>query len=215
MLELAQFTFNSFMEHTYVLYHRATREAYVIDPGCHSQAEQEELYELLDSEQLRVKACLLTHAHIDHVVGLAGLQSKYKCRAYLHAEAQEHFTRMPEYATFCGISDYIHGTIDAFLKEGEVLPIGDTALSIRKVPGHAPGHVVFYNEPQKLLIAGDTLFYNSIGRTDFPGGDHETLLHAIRTELYSLPDDVQVWPGHGECTRIGHEKRNNPFVQPI
>ena len=213
MLAVKQFSFNPFSENTYVVYHRSSRSAYVVDPGCYGEEEELELRNFLEEEKLDPKAILLTHAHIDHVLGLATLQANYRLSAYLHPDEKENFSALPSYAPIFGIQTYREGTIDKPLREGDRLPLGDTTLLVRKVPGHSPGHVVLYNEEDKLLFAGDTLFYEGIGRTDLPGGDHETLLQSIRKELYTLPDDTKVYPGHGPSTVIRHEKKNNPFVK--
>ena len=215
MLSVKKFSFNPFSENTYVVYHIFSRDAYIIDPGCYSVDEKTELYSFLKKENLQPKAILLTHAHIDHVLGLSDLQDSYQLPTYLHADEEKNFVSLPSYAPLFGIKTYTQGTIDHSLKEGDQLPLGDTTLLVRKVPGHSPGHVVFYNEVQKILLAGDTLFYESIGRTDLPGGDHDTLLKAIRKELYTLPEDTKVYPGHGPSTEIGHEKKYNPFVRHI
>lgn len=213
MLSVAQFTYNPFQENTYLLYDKATREAFIVDPGCYTTEEQNDLLQFLKEQKLQPKAILLTHAHIDHVLGLAALQAQYAVPTYLHPDEAANFAALSSYAPLFGIHDYVHGKTDQVLQAGDRLSIGDRNLSVRKVPGHAPGHVVFYEESQQILIAGDTLFYESIGRTDLPGGDHETLLQAIREELYTLPDTVKVYPGHGPLTHIGHEKQQNPFVR--
>ena len=195
-----------------MLYHAPSRDAYVVDPGCYSPEEQAELRTFMKDKNLLPKAILLTHAHLDHVLGLAALQDEYGLSVYLHPDEAQNFAALPEYAPMFGVDNYVHGRVDKSLQAGDRLPIGDTLISVRKVPGHAPGHVVFYHQEQHLLLAGDTLFYESIGRTDLPGGDHETLLQSIQNELYTLPDEVKVHPGHGPTTSIGHEKKHNPFV---
>src|SRR5690606_4876405 len=116
------------------------------------------------------------------------------------------------YASNYGFPQYQDSSADHYIKEGEVVTFGNSKLQSLLVPGHAPGHLVFYHPESKTCIVGDTLFQGSIGRTDLPGGDHEALLQAIKSQLFALPDDVKVYPGHGPLTSIGYEKTNNPFV---
>ncbi len=215
VLSLTHFTCNPFEENTYVLYHATTLDAFVIDPGADNEETQKILTHFLQEKSLKLKGILLTHAHLDHVLGLSALQRAHDVPTYMHPDEEVNFKALPRYVEICGLKNYVPGKVSHPLQAGDVLMLGDTSLTVRKVPGHSPGHVVFYQEEQQLLIAGDTLFHESIGRTDLPGGDHDTLLQAIRTELYSLPDTVQVHPGHGPATSIGHEKKHNPFVSQI
>jgi len=211
MLEVKSFTFNPFSENTYLLYDE-TGEAVIVDPGCYDKNEQVELDEFISENQLKPTLLLNTHCHIDHVLGNAHVKAKYKVPLWIHKHEEQILRAVSSYASNYGFPNYQQSQADLFIKEGKEIKFGTTLLQSLFVPGHAPGHLVFYHKESKTCIGGDTLFQESIGRTDLPGGDHETLLRAIKTELFQLPDDVIVYPGHGPTTTIGFEKQHNPFV---
>ena len=213
MTEVAQLTFNPFQENTYVLYDE-TKECVIIDPGCYERNEQEKLVEFIENKGLTPVKLLLTHSHIDHVLGCYFVSNHYQLKPELHALDLETLTSVPNYAHVYGFPGYQPSPEpEVFLKEGTNVEFGNTVLEVRFVPGHAPGHIVFISNEEKFVINGDCLFYGSIGRTDLPGGDHQTLLDSIRRELFSLPEDYKVYTGHGEPTTIGFEKANNPFLK--
>ena len=207
------FEFSPFLENTYVIADDTTRDAVIIDPGCYEQAEKEALSQFIDSHQLTVTAILLTHAHLDHVFGLAYLKRKYGVRAYLHPLDQFIFDDVASRCQLYGLRAYEPSSIDAPLHEGDTFRVGNLVFDIVFVPGHAPGHVAFINHADRYVVGGDVLFKGSVGRTDLPFGDQATLFNSIRTQLYTLPDDYVVYPGHNEPTTIGQEKRTNPFVR--
>ena len=213
MLSIASFTFNAFQENTYLLYDSSSAELLIIDPGCYTEEEESRVHDFVQEKSLKPRAILLTHAHIDHVLGLHAMQQTYSIPVYLHPKERSNLVNLPNYAPLFGIRDYKEVEVSESLQKGQSIPIGQTALQVREVPGHAPGHVVFYLSEQKLLIAGDTLFYQGIGRTDLPGGDQRTLIRSIREQIYTLPDEVEVYPGHGPRTQVGYEKQHNPFVR--
>ncbi len=210
MLTIRTFTFNGFEENTYVAYDE-TREAAVIDPGCYSKEEQEELVAFIEAEQLTVKVILNTHGHIDHVLGNYFVKRKFNVPLYIHPAELPVLKSVRSYATNYGFGGYQEVLPDEFLEEGVPLRFGNASLNVLFLPGHSPGHVGFYVPAQKILIAGDVLFYRSIGRTDLPGGNTETLLNSIHQKVFHLPDEVVVYPGHGPTTTIGEEKVQNPF----
>lgn len=211
MLKIKSFTFNPFSENTYLLYDE-TGEAVIVDPGCYDKNEQAELDDFISENRLTPSLLLNTHCHIDHVLGNAYVKTKYQIPLWIHENEEQILRAVSSYASNYGFPNYQESEADHFIKEGEEIKFGDTRLQSLFVPGHAPGHVVFYHKESKTCIGGDTLFQGSIGRTDLPGGDHETLIQAIQTVLFKLPDDVIVYPGHGPSTTIGFEKLNNPFV---
>ncbi len=155
---------------------------------------------------------LNTHCHIDHVLGNDFVKRLYKVPFLAHANELQVLKAVPTYASNYGFPLYKEVLPDGELIEGESIKFGNSFLEIISLPGHAPGHVGFYDPNQKFIIAGDVLFYHSIGRTDLPGGNFETLISSIHKKLFTLPDDVVVWPGHGPETTIGEEKINNPFA---
>lgn len=211
MLQLKSFTFNPFMENTYLLYDE-TREAVIFDPGCFEKHEQRELSDFIEQEGLKIKYLVNTHCHIDHVLGNAFVKRKYEVPLHIHEKEHPVLKSVSTYASNYGFAGYEEAQPDFYINEADQLKFGNSSLEIRFVPGHSPGHLVFYHEETGICIAGDTLFQGSIGRTDLPGGNHDTLLNAIRKEMFSLPDNTKVYPGHGPMTNIGFEKEHNPFV---
>lgn len=211
MLQIASMTFNAFQENTYVLYDESGA-CVIVDPGCYEPDEQQELKAFISGNNLQVKQLVNTHCHIDHVLGNEFVKQTYGVGLFIHRLDEPVLRSVSAYAPNYGFNQYQPAVVDGYLEEGGELVVGKTKLSILFVPGHAPGHVAFYNLENKVLISGDVLFNNSIGRTDLPGGNFETLEKSIRQKLYSLPDDTTVYPGHGPKTSIGFEKRTNPFV---
>jgi glyoxylase-like metal-dependent hydrolase (beta-lactamase superfamily II) len=213
MLRIVSFTFNGFAENTYLLIDEATRATAIVDPGTYSRAEQETLRHYVATNQLDVQYLLNTHAHIDHVLGNAFVLNTYPGIPFLlHALDLPTLRAVPTYAGPYGFANYEPAEPTGELAAGQVIKLGESELSVRFAPGHAPGHVVFYDEAGGQLVGGDVLFKSSIGRTDLPGGDHTTLLKSIKEELLTLPDATVVYPGHGPSTTIGVERRSNPFL---
>lgn len=211
MLKIDSFTFNPFQENTYVLSDESG-ECIIIDPGCYDAEEKEELAIFIDSKGLKPVKILLTHAHIDHVLGINFLAGKYGLPIVMNSIETELLKSASIYGQMWGIQVEPAPDPQEFLKDGDTFTFGKTELEVLFTPGHSPGSLSFYHRPTKQLIAGDVLFYGSIGRTDLPGGNFETLEKSIQTKLYTLEDDVIVYSGHGQSTTIGHEKRTNPFV---
>jgi hydroxyacylglutathione hydrolase len=211
MLQVKTFTFNPFYENTYILFDE-TKEAIIFDPGCFEKGEKETLKSYIQSEGLKVTQLVNTHCHIDHVLGNSFVKDTYQVPLKIHKNEIPVLKSVKVYAPNYGFAGYEEAEPDGFLDENDKLSIGNQTLTILFVPGHAPGHLVFYHEASGICIAGDTLFQGSIGRTDLPGGDHQTLLSSIKKELFNLPDETIVYPGHGPKTTIGEEKENNPFV---
>ncbi|MBY0424069.1 MAG: MBL fold metallo-hydrolase, partial [Cytophagales bacterium] len=180
-------------------------------PGCYSKEEENELVAFVDRSQLKVKYVLNTHCHIDHVLGNAFVKEKYQVPLYIHELDSSTLRSVQVYAPIYGFSNYRVSEPDFFLVEGEKLKVGKLTLDILFVPGHAPGHVAFVLERENCCIAGDVLFKSSIGRTDLPGGNFDTLIKSIHTKLFTLPDGMKVYPGHGPWTTIGEEKLHNPY----
>ena len=210
MLHVKTFVFNPFSENTYVVYDDSL-EAVVIDPGCYEQEEKDQLDNFIKSEKLTIKYLLDTHAHIDHVLGNYHVKEKYKVPFLMHKKDESVLKAVKAYAPNYGFINYTEALPDQFLEEGDDVIFGNSKFSVLFVPGHAPGHIAFYNQKEKILMGGDVLFKRSVGRTDLPGGNHETLINSIHQKLFVLPDDVVVYPGHGDTTTLGEEKTSNPF----
>lgn len=210
MLQVKKFTFNPFAENTFVLYDE-TKEGVVIDPGCFEKSEQQELVDFIEANKLVVKKLINTHCHIDHVLGNAFIKRKFNVQLYTHSLEEPLLRAVSSYASNYGFYQYESSTPDAFLNEHDFVEFGNQKLQILFVPGHSPGHIALYDPTTKVLLGGDVLFENSIGRTDLPGGNFNTLIQSIHQKFFNLPDDVTVYCGHGEETSIGFEKRTNPF----
>ncbi|WP_194774366.1 MBL fold metallo-hydrolase [Pararhodonellum marinum] len=211
MLRIKSFTFNPFMENTFVLFDES-KEALIIDPGCYEKEETKILTDFILAEALKPVKLINTHCHIDHVLGNAFVKSHFKLPLWMHAFEVPVLKSVSSYASNYGFPAYQDSEPDFFFKDGDTLKFGNTTLEILWVPGHAPGHVVLYDADSLSCICGDTLFQGSIGRTDLPGGNHETLIKAIKEKLLTLPEEVTLYPGHGAETTVGAEKKFNPFV---
>ena len=211
-LSIERFTFNAFQENTIVVHDGSV--CVIIDPGCYDRSEQETLVNYIEQNELTVQAVLLTHAHIDHVLGCAFLLNKYKVDFYLHKEDLVTLHSVSNYAHVYGFPGYtLPPEPNKILQGGEVLKFGEIEFEVFFTPGHAPGHVVYYNAETKSVINGDVLFAGSFGRVDLPGGDLETLKKSIFDILFKLPEDTVVYCGHGAETTIGQEKRSNYILQ--
>lgn len=212
MLQVKSFTFNPFSENTYVVFNEK-KNALIIDPGNFNDDETEQLHQFIADEQLLVTNILLTHAHIDHVLGLQKAFDLYKVPVLLHELDQEILDRNPMDANRFGFFfQPFEGEI-SYLKENDLLNLDEDQFKILHVPGHSPGHIAFYNETQEFMISGDVLFEGSIGRTDLYKGNSEQLLESIKTKLFVLPEQTKVYNGHGNPTTIGFEKNYNPFFK--
>ncbi len=210
MLEIKTFVFNPLMENTYVLFDE-TKECVIVDPGCYHPWEKDELSNFIAGNKLRPVKLLNTHCHIDHVLGNYYCKNKFALKLYGHRKDVETLRAVKVYAPAYGIAGYEETTMDEFVEEGDEVTFGSTKLEVLFVPGHAPGHIAFFARKEKKLIAGDVLFRQSIGRTDMPGGDFDTLMDSIKNKIFPLGDEVEVFPGHGGTTTVGYEKMHNPF----
>jgi len=210
MLYVQSFTFNPFQENTYVLFDE-TNDAVIIDPGCSNRMEEKELSDWLTAKKLTPRLILLTHSHIDHILGAYYVKDKYRVPLCIHKKDQDTLRAGKVVAQMYGIENFTEVESDQFVSEGEVVKFGSQQLAVLFLPGHAPGHVGYYHVGEKILMGGDVLFRRSIGRTDLQGGDFDTLIESIHKKLFTLPDDVTVYPGHGPETTIGDEKVSNPF----
>lgn len=211
-MEIKKFVFSPFMENTYIISNE-NRECLIIDPGCYDANEQKALENYITERGLTPKLLLNTHCHLDHVFGNAFVMDKYKIPLAMHQLDLPTLAMGERSAMMYGLSLMPSPEPTQFLGEGDVVELGEIKLEVIFVPGHAPGHIVFYNKDEGYVINGDVLFQESIGRTDLPGGDHATLLKNIKEKMYQLPDETIVYCGHGEETTIGHEKKYNPFVR--
>lgn len=210
-IKIKIFTFNGFYENTYLLYNEKG-DGIIIDPGCYEKHEQDELSNFITENNITLKKLLLTHSHIDHILGYQYVCKTYNLTPENHANDVDTFLRVKDYAPMYGFTGYTEGKEPTGqINHLDKIELGEILLEARFVPGHAPGHLVFICHEQKFVINGDCLFNGSIGRTDLPGGNHEQLLSSIREQLFTLPDDYTIFCGHGPETTVGKEKTSNPF----
>jgi glyoxylase-like metal-dependent hydrolase (beta-lactamase superfamily II) len=205
-LDVLTLTNGAFAQNCHILVDRDAGEAVIVDPG-----EEADLFlRRIATERVTLKAVWLTHAHVDHILGVKRVVEAAKVPVYLHPADRTLYDALPEQSAWFGLSPSTPPVPDADLGEGMRLTLGGLGFEVRHVPGHTPGHVAFVGHG--VAVVGDALFAGSIGRTDLPGGDTETLLTSIREKLLTLPDDTVVYPGHGPSTTIGRERRSNPFL---
>jgi hydroxyacylglutathione hydrolase len=211
MFDIEVIEVTPFFQNTRVLIPRGGRDAVVVDPG----GDVDKILSLLETRGATCREIWLTHSHLDHCGGVAGL--KQATGALLRAHEGERLMRskVVEIATMYGVSTAGMENCpepDISLTEGDTLTFGEDQFEVLFTPGHSPGHLCFYHAESHTLIAGDTLFHGSIGRTDLPGGDHATLMRSIKEKILTLPDDTKVLAGHGPDTTVGRERVHNPFL---
>ncbi|MFN5182899.1 MAG: MBL fold metallo-hydrolase [Bacteroidota bacterium] len=210
-MKIKKFTFGPFQENTFLVYD-FNGECAIIDPGCFGASDQKELSDFITSENLKPTHLLNTHTHLDHISGNLFVYEKYGLKPQIH-EADLPILNMQEQSSLMyGLPCEKSPKPDFFIKEGDKINIGKISLNVIFAPGHSPGHVVFFDAISQQLIGGDVLFYNSIGRTDLPMGNHAQLIDSIKSKIFPLGENVKVYCGHGPETMIGFEKRTNPFL---
>ena len=198
-----------FQQNATVLWCPETKRAAVVDPG----GDLDRILDVLRREGLTLERVLVTHGHIDHAGGVADLAERSGVPIEgPHLDDRFWIDGMPQQSRMFGFPDVRSFTPDRWLTGGDTVQVGNQLLSVIHCPGHTPGHVCFYHEPSRLAIVGDVLFQGSIGRTDFPKGDYDTLIASIRERLLPLGDDVAFIPGHGPMSSFGEERASNPFV---
>lgn len=201
-----------FDENSYIVWRDGNADAMVVDPGL----EPDLIVEFLTSKKLVPVVLLCTHGHADHIGGNADLKRIYPNAPIVIGENETHLLTDPVANLSAPFGmPIVSPPADQTVKAGDVVTLAGIEMAVREIPGHSPGHVVYIIDGSpKRVLGGDVLFRGSIGRTDFPGGSFELLEAGIRRDLYTLPDDTVIYPGHGPTTTVGIEKRTNPFVQP-
>lgn len=202
------FAGGAFNQNGYVLSCAGTRACILVDPG----ASVGRMLEAVETSRLSVEGIILTHAHIDHVEGVAAARSATSAPLWLHRADVQMYEAVPMQAQWFGLQVQALPAIDRNFDEGDLVAFGDCSLTVRFTPGHAPGHVILVGDG--LAVVGDCVFNGSIGRTDLPGGDLPTLMRSIREKILTLPDETVLYPGHGPETTVGHERVSNPFLIP-
>jgi hydroxyacylglutathione hydrolase len=209
MLRATVVPVTAFAQNCSVIWCDRTGAGAVVDPG----GDIDQILEAVRESGMRPEKILLTHAHIDHAGATAELARTLKLPIEgPHVGDKFWIDGLPEQARMFGLPAGERFVPDRWLADGDRVQLGETEFEVRHCPGHTPGHVVFYSPEDRLAFVGDVLFAGSIGRTDFPGGDYDTLIRAIRERLFPLGDDVRFVPGHGPMSTFGEERRNNPFV---
>ena len=212
-MQIQVFTFNQFFENTIIVFDK-TKECVIIDPGCYTISEKDTLQKYISINNLVPVKLINTHCHIDHILGNNFIAKTYDLELEMNANDMELIKSSNEIAQLYGFTDYEMSPLPKkFLNEGDTLEFGNSQFKILFTPGHAPGHISLYSEKDGLLISGDVLFNNSIGRTDLPGGNYDLLIESIKNKILTLSDNTIVYCGHGPSTTIGNERLNNPFLK--
>jgi hydroxyacylglutathione hydrolase len=211
MINVHYFAFGPFQENTYVLWDE-TNECIILDPGNSTTTENKKLSDFISQKNLKVKRLILTHAHIDHINGNKYIFDTYGLLPEVHQDDVYFIENHLVSATMYGLQAEQSPMPKAFIKEGDVISFGNSTLQTLHTPGHSPGSISYYNLEDKFIIGGDVLFYGSIGRSDLPMGNHDTLVKSIKEKLMPLGDEMKVYSGHGMPTSIGFERMNNPFL---
>uniref|UniRef100_UPI003217413A MBL fold metallo-hydrolase n=1 Tax=uncultured Draconibacterium sp. TaxID=1573823 RepID=UPI003217413A len=211
MIKIEKFVVNPLGENSLVVSDESG-ECIFIDPGFFYSEEKDEIRSYIAENKLNPVKITNTHCHFDHIMGVEFIREEYGVSLHAHADDAFWIERAEDQAKRFGFEIEPVRPVDAFLHENENIKFGNSELEVIHIPGHTPGHVVFYNREAEILIGGDVLFYGSIGRTDLPGGNHNDLISNIKNKLFGLPDNTKVYCGHGPETTIGFEKRNNPFL---
>lgn len=190
------------------IYHDG-KDCILFDPG----SEYDIIKKFLENNNLSVKKILLTHCHFDHVGAVYGIQKDYNSETICCKNDIPLLDNLKEMTVMFNVMNVEKPEIDSFVNDGDIIEFNGVEIKVISTPGHTAGSVCYYIEHDKILVSGDTLFLESIGRTDFPTGSYEAIEKSIKEKLYRLPDDTLVYPGHGFHTTIGHEKMNNPFIR--
>lgn len=206
------FAHNPYQMNAHLVYDE-TGEGVLIDAGNSNEEELKEIVDFVEEKGIQLKMLLNTHAHIDHIVGNDAVIEKFGLKLYAHKATMEFYKSADQYGASLGFSVSNPQLPDVYIEDGEEIKFGNTTLKVLYTPGHADGSVCFYDAENHFVIVGDVLFQRSIGRTDLPTGDFDLLAKSIQNKLYTLPDNTDVYPGHGPTTRIQYEKMDNPFVR--
>ena len=213
-MKIKTFIFSPFDVNTYIIYDN-TKECVIIDPACYDKNEQSELKKFIDKNKLNPKRLLNTHCHLDHVFGNNFVCDTFNLKAEACKEDEPVLKFAADAARTYGLKMETPYPIEKYLSENDIIKFGNSQLNILHIPGHSPGSLVYYSEIDKFAIVGDVLFNGSIGRTDLPGGDYDSLISNIKSKLFNLDDETIVYTGHGPATTIESEKITNPFVKVL
>ncbi len=211
MIEIKTFIHNPFHENTYLLWDE-TKAAVLIDPGAYSDVEKNEVVQFIMDNHLQPEKMICTHGHVDHILGSSYFGDLFSLSLEYHPEEKHLIDHAADFAASYGFDFNQMPFLAPILMDRGTIRFGKSSLDVIHVPGHSAGSVAFYSEKDKILISGDVLFKQTIGRTDLPGGDYDVLMHSITQKLLSLPADTKVYPGHGPSTSIAEEMEQNDFI---
>ena len=214
MIKVSALAFNPFQENTYVV-SDSTGECIIVDAGNYTAAEDNALGNYIRDNGLRPVMAVNTHGHIDHILGVPFVKSTWDVPFALHGDDRFLVESAPTHAAMYGFQCSEVPAVDIDLKGMKEIKFGDTTLEIIHTPGHTPGHVCLYDRANGILLTGDTLFRESIGRTDLPGGDYSWIMRSILEKIVPLGPSVRIYPGHGPASDIGHEMMYNPFITEV
>lgn len=213
MLRIQSFTFNLFAENTYLVWDDVSMDCAIFDPGCSNHHEEKIVDDFILQNNLKLTQLINTHCHIDHVLGNHHISNKYNLNLQAHQLEKSVLEWSQSAAMLYQIPYTPYNHINILLSESDSIKIGEHILEIRFTPGHSPGSLTFVSHSHHWALVGDVIFYQSIGRTDLPGGDYQTLENSIRQKIYTLPNHFILYSGHGESTEVGFEKKHNGFVR--
>ncbi len=212
MTQIHSFKFSPFEENTYVLWDDSN-DCVILDPGCYDQRERDQLQGFIENNGLKPVKLLNTHCHLDHVFGNKFVADTWNLHIETHKGELPVLEAAPRAAAMYGVTIEPSPVPTVFLEEGDVVEFGKTKLEVLFTPGHSPASICFYNRAHSWVVSGDVIFLQSIGRTDLPGGNLDTLMQSINDKILTLDDDVILYPGHGPSTTVGAERRANPFIK--
>lgn len=213
-MRISQFIVNPFAENTYILWTGVGGDAIIVDPGMCDEDEQNTVNEFLDKNNLALQKVILTHQHADHILSAQYISSRYNVPVFANSKDNVLGERLQEQANMFGLNCRRKPLCVANnLEDGDDIELGEEKIIVLAVPGHSQGGLAYYIKDSGCVLVGDSLFAQSIGRTDLPGGDYDQLINSIKIKLLSLPDETVVYPGHGGATTIGDEKMYNPYIR--
>ena len=210
-MKIKSFVFNDFSVNSFVIFDE-TKECIIVDPGCISPAEHEELNGFINDNELKPVKLVNTHCHVDHVAGVNYVKQTYNIPFYAHKDDNSNLEDAERAGQLYGMRIDAPPKVDVYLNHGDVVEFGNSKIDVLHLPGHSKGSVALSAKEDKFVVVGDVLFNGSVGRTDLNGGSLDELMNSIKNVLFKLEDDVVVYSGHGPETTIGNEVRSNPFL---
>ena len=213
-MEINSFVLNPFQMNCYIYWDEKSLEGMLIDPGAYSTEEENAIVNFVKSGNIKIRYIINTHGHIDHILGNAFAKSAFNAPLYIHRDDEFLVKKAMIQSELFGLDIVPPPPFDDYLKDSQLLRLGNNKITVLHTPGHSPGSVSFADESNKIIITGDVLFKNTIGRTDLEGGDYQILIDSIKIKIFGFcDDDFTVYPGHDELTTIGNEKKYNSFLK--